>query len=80
MPGTFTTLSVMAFDLDDQGQPVRAFEARPAATENAALDEARELALNHAGAVVWKREGDPAVGEEGEPVMIFQVGRIGDFD
>ncbi|TBZ14811.1 hypothetical protein E0H33_15230 [Rhizobium leguminosarum bv. viciae] len=65
------------FDLDDRGQPVRAFEPRPAATEDAAVGDARDLAVRHAGVIVWKREGDPVVGEEGEPEIVFQSGRIG---
>ncbi|MBB3596001.1 hypothetical protein FHX08_006421 [Rhizobium sp. BK529] len=79
MPGTFFTLYVLAFDLDERDQPVRAFGPRRAATKEAALEEARELAVTHAGVVVWKREGDPVVGEEGEPEIVFQSGRIGDF-
>lgn len=79
MPGTFTTLYVLAFDLDDLGQPVRAFDPRHAASEDAAIEEARKLSEDHAGALVWKREGNPVVGEEGEPLIVFQTGKIGDF-
>ncbi|WP_245508399.1 hypothetical protein [Rhizobium sp. BK418] len=52
MPGTFVTLYVLAFDLDERDQPVRAFGPRRAATKEAALEEARELAVTHAGVVV----------------------------
>ncbi|WP_430252290.1 hypothetical protein [Neorhizobium sp. DAR64860/K0K1] len=79
MPGTFVSIYVLAFDLDDRGQPVSAFGPRPAATEKAAIEEAKELDKRHAGVVVWKREGDPVVGEEGEPEIIFRSGRVGDF-
>ncbi|TCQ99346.1 hypothetical protein EDF70_10951 [Neorhizobium sp. JUb45] len=79
MPGTFVSIYVLAFDLDERGQPLRAFDPRPAATEEAAIEEARDLAERHAGVVVWKREGDPVVGEEGEPEIVFQSGRLGDF-
>ncbi len=79
MPGTFTTFYVLAFDLDDRNQPVRAFEPRIAASEEAAVEEARSLASQHAGSVTWKREGDPVVGEEGEPEVVFRSGKVGDF-
>ena len=80
MPGTFSTVYVVAFDLDERDQAIKAFTARVATSEAAAVDEARDLAGRHAGAVVWKREGNPVVGEEGEPEVIFSVGRVGDFD
>ncbi len=79
MHGTFISIYVLAFDLDDRGQPVPAFDPRPAATEDAAIEEAKDLATRHAGVAVWKRRGDPVVGEEGEPEIVFRAGRIGDF-
>lgn len=78
MPGAFTSISVIAFDLDGREQPVKAWEAL-AKDEAAAVEKAKELAKDHAGALVVKREGHPAVGEEGDPVIVFQTGRIGDF-
>ena len=79
MPGTFVSIYVMAFDLDDRGQTFRAFDPRPAATEEAAIEEAERLDARHDGVVVWKREGNPVVGGEGEPEIVFRSGRIGDF-
>jgi ABC-type Fe3+-hydroxamate transport system substrate-binding protein len=79
MPGTFTSIFVAAFDLDERKQPVPAFAPRRVVSEEAALEEARELALEHAGVLVWKRTGDPVVGEEGDPEIIFREGRTGDF-
>lgn len=79
MPGTFTTVYLVAFDLDGHDQPVRAFEPRVAANEAAATEEAEGLAQQYAGALVWRRDNDPVVGEEGEPVVVFTVGRVGDF-
>ena len=80
MPGSFTSIFLVAFDLDDRQQPFRAFEPRLAATEEAALDEARELASRHAGVLVWKRTGVPVLGEEGDPEIVFRTGTTGDFD
>lgn len=69
-----------AFDLDDHDQAVQAFKPRLAASEAAAVEEAEELMRKHAGVVVWRRDNDPVVGEEGEPEVVFTVGRVGDFD
>lgn len=43
MHGTFISIYVLAFDLDDRGQPVPAFDPRPAATEDAAMRKLRIL-------------------------------------
>ncbi|WP_281069962.1 hypothetical protein [Rhizobium leguminosarum] len=44
------------------------------------MKEAKEPAERHAGILVVKREGRPAVGEEGDPIIVFQSCRIADFD
>lgn len=80
MPGTFSTVYIAAFDLDDRNQAVAAFEPRVAADEAAAIQEARDLAGRYAGVVVWRRDGKPVVGEEGDPIVLFTVGRVGDFN
>jgi hypothetical protein len=80
MPGVFTSISIFAFDLDETGHPVQAWETVVAATEAEAIDEAKELAKTHAGVLVVKREGHPAIGEEGDPIIVYHTGRIGDFD
>jgi hypothetical protein len=80
MPGTFSTTYVVAFDLDGRDQVVHAFPPRVAVNESAAIEEARDLGNHHAGAIVWKREGNPVVGEEGDPNVVFSVGRVGDFN
>jgi hypothetical protein len=80
MPGSFVSIFVVAFDLDANGQPVQAFEPLIAVDEASAVDRAVELAQQHEGAIVWKREGDPVVGEEGEPVIIYSAGITGEFN
>jgi hypothetical protein len=80
MPGTFSTVYIMAFDLDDRNQAIGAFPPRIAASEAVAIEEAHDLGTHHAGAIVWKREGNPVIGEEGEPEVVFSIGRVGDFD
>jgi hypothetical protein len=80
VPGTYTSIYLLAFDTDPRGQPLKAFEPRLAASESVALDEARGLTERHTGVVVWKRDGNPTIGEEGDAVILFQAGHIGDFD
>ncbi|MGF9565982.1 hypothetical protein AAIH70_20960 [Neorhizobium sp. BT27B] len=80
MPGAYKSLFVVAFDLDRTGQAVPAFEPRQAPDDETAIAQARRLAESHAGAVAWKREAKPVVGEEGEPVVIWQAGSLGDFN
>lgn len=80
MPGSFTSVFVVGFDLDDRQQAVRASEPSLADSEEAAIAEARRLSSQHAGVLVWKRTGSPVVGEEGEPEIIFQTGKTGDFN
>lgn len=80
MPGTFSTVYIVAFDLDDRDQAVRAFKPRVATNLTEAAEEAKELARQHAGVLVWRRDNDPVVGEEGEPEVVFTAGGVGDFD
>lgn len=80
MAGAFTSLSIFTFDLDDRGQPLQVWETVVDGTEADAIEEAKEAAKGHAGALVVKREGHPSVGEEGDPIIVFQTGHIGDFD
>lgn len=80
MPGAFIAISIFAFDLDKRGQPNQVWETVVEGSEADAVEEAKELALSHAGTLVVKREGGPAIGDVGDPIIVFQTGRIGDFD
>jgi hypothetical protein len=80
MPGSFKSTFIVAFDLDERGQAIQAFLPKQAPNEAAGLADAKVFLQRHAGVIVWKREGDPVVGEEGEPVILFQSGAIGDFN
>jgi hypothetical protein len=80
VPGTFTSISIFAFDLDERGDPIQAWETVVDDTETETVDHAKELAKRHAGVLVVRREGRRAVGEEGDPIIVFQTRRIGDFD
>jgi hypothetical protein len=68
-----------AFDKDDEGNLVPAFEPRQVDTEDKAKREARMMADSHAGVVAWSREADPNLGEYGPPVVLFQAGDIPDL-
>lgn len=80
MPGTYSTIFLAAFDLDARGQAIPAFSPRTSPSEIEAIETASRFAGMHAGAVVWKREANPVIGEEGDPVIIWQIGVVGDFD
>lgn len=80
MPGAFIAISIFAFDLDKRGQPNQVWETVVEGSEADAVEEAKGLALSHAGTLVVKREGRPAIGDVGDPIIVFQTGRIGDFD
>ena len=74
MPGTFSSISIFAFDLDERGRPVQAWET---VVDGA---EAKGMALRHAGVLVVRRDGNPVVGEEGEPIVVYRSGKTDGFD
>ena len=80
MPGTFSSLSIFAYDLDDRGEPVQAWRTVVDGTEVEAIAEAKEAGSRQAGVLVVRRDGRPSLGEEGDPVVVFRAGRTGDFD
>lgn len=65
-----------AFDRDDEGNLVPAFEPREMQSEDKAKLEAMGLAPRHAGVVAWVRSADLALGDFGDPVILFQAGDI----
>ena len=80
MPGINTVVMFVAFDEDDHGQTIQAFAPLQASNADEAIQSADRLASEHAGAVAWTRSTEPAIGEMGEPVIIFQRGHVGDFN
>jgi hypothetical protein len=79
MPATFSTISIFAFDLDERGKPVQAWETVVDGAEAEAAEEAKAMASQHAGVLVVRRD-EPAVGEEGEPIVVFRAGKTDGFD
>lgn len=55
MPGTFSAIYIVAFDLDDRDQAAQAFAPRKAISEAAAIEEPQQLADIYAGVVVRRR-------------------------
>ena len=41
---------------------------------------AKALAPKHAGVIAWSREANPALGEYGEPTILFQAGDVPDME
>lgn len=80
MPGTFSSISIFAFDLDTRGQPVQAWETVVDGAEAEAVEEAKAMASQHAGVLVVRRDGNPVVGEEGEPIVVYRSGKTDGFD
>jgi len=62
MPGTFASSRIFAHDLDPRGNPVRAWETIAGGSEADAIAEAKAASERHAGALVVRREANPAVG------------------
>lgn len=71
---------LMAFDENDDGELIPAFEPKQVETEDRAVREASALAARHAGVIAWARDADPAVGEYGPPVELFKHGKIPDLE
>lgn len=69
-----------AFNKNDEGDLVPAFDPRQVDSEERAKREARMMADKYAGVVAWSREADPAIGEYGPPVVLFQAGEIPDLE
>lgn len=73
-------LIVLAAFVNDDGGLVPAFDPRQVDREERAKREARMMADQYAGVVAWSREADPALGEYGPPVVLFQHGEIPDLE
>lgn len=80
MPGFRKMIVVTAFDRDTKGNLLTAFGPRHMETEESAIYTAQTLINDHAGVVAWSREANPAVGEEGPTIILYQHGQIPEFD
>ena len=80
MPGFRKLIAVEAFNRCASGALVEAFEPRYMTREDAAIYAAQTLINDHDGVVAWSREADPAVGEGGPTIILFQYGIIPEFE
>jgi len=48
--------------------------------ESEGIEEAKQMASSHAGVLVVRRDGNPVVGEEGDPVVVYRSGKTDGFD
>ncbi|WP_246753057.1 hypothetical protein [Sinorhizobium sp. BG8] len=69
-----------AFDRNDEGCIIPAFDPRQIETEERAVRDAKVIATYHAGVVAWRRDADPNAGEYGPPIVLYQHGEIPDME
>lgn len=69
-----------AFDENDEGELLPAFEPRQVDNEMKAKMNAQAIAHLHAGVIAWSRTADLVNGEFGDPEIIFQRGKIPDME
>ncbi|WP_160008433.1 hypothetical protein [Rhizobium sp. 18055] len=80
MPGVRKLIVLSAFNIDDQGMLVHAFEPRRMKGEDTAVYVAETMVNDYAGVVVWSREANVAIGEQGPSIILFQSGQVPEFD
>jgi hypothetical protein len=79
--GKIAKLIVLAaFDENDCGDLKPAFEPMQVDSETRAVQEAKKMEADHAGVIAWSRSADPDRGEYGEPVVLFQAGKIPEME
>jgi len=69
-----------AFDTNDEGELVPAFEPQQVDSEDKAKRNGQAIAHLHTGVIAWSRTADLVNGEFGDPEIIFQHGTIPDMD
>jgi hypothetical protein len=69
-----------AFNEDDEGNLVSAFEPREFNDAARAQREAQMIANKHAGVIAWQRTADPSVGEYGPPEVLYQHGKLPEME
>ncbi|WP_258160720.1 hypothetical protein [Rhizobium sp. TH2] len=69
-----------AFNEDDEGNLVPAFDPWEFNDAARAKREAQIIAGKHAGVTAWQRSADPSVGEYGPPEVLFQHGKLPEME
>lgn len=75
-----TLIVVQAFKRNEEGELVPAIQAQEALDERRGIERARQLSLDYAGAIAWKRDANPDEGEFGNPVVLYARGQLPDLD
>ena len=75
-----TIIVQWAFDKNDEGEIVPAYDPREMPDERRDIAAAKLAATSHLAAIAWKRTVRPDRGEFGEPVVLFQHGPVPDLD
>jgi len=73
-------LVVIAFDADEEGDMQPVFGPVEQQSEERAIRTAKSLAQKHAAVIAWSREANPAIGEYGEPTVLFSYGPVPDME
>lgn len=71
---------VAAFNRNEDSNLVPAFDPRQMQSKDAARRLAKLVESEHAGVIAWSREVDPAIGEYGEPTILYQAGSVPDTE
>ena len=71
---------VVAFDADEEGDMQPVFGPAEQVSEDRAIRTAKTLAQKHAAVVAWSREANPAIGEYGEPTVLFSHGPVPEME
>jgi hypothetical protein len=69
-----------AFDENEEGELLPAFEPREMQTEERATYMAKLLGLKHKSVIAWSREADPTRGEFGEAKVLYQKGELPEME
>lgn len=69
-----------AFNENDDGELLPAFDPYQVDSEEKARYKAQMIAHAHAGVIAWSRTADLDNGEFGEPKVIFQHGKIPEME
>ena len=71
---------LMAFDRDDDGNLLPAFEAMQMPSEHSAVLRAKMIAREHAGVIAWTRPANPDLGIYGDAKVLYQAGEVPEME
>ncbi|MBW9114040.1 hypothetical protein JNB88_10360 [Rhizobium cauense] len=79
MPGVRKTITLSAFDVDESGTLIPAFEPMQMRAEETAVYLAETMVNDHIGVLVVEQISEPGVGEVGDTIILFRYGRTPDI-